>query len=164
MILTYKGLNRLEYPVYLLPSFNWDSADGLLFLDGVVLDDKNMPGETLGLRRLQTSFPVVPLNKAVNTALGIIKHATGQAYIDNIGRVFQYEKTTTAKLKWYKIRKIEKKKTFTRIWLANINFSFDVPRPPPPECMWAGVLHVKGFPWMLYSYSETKQKDTFRKI
>lgn len=164
VILNYKNLNNIEYPVFLLDSDNWSFQDGLLFLDGVVLDDKNMPGETLGIRRLQTSFPIVPLRKCVMDDLGILKNKSLQAYIDSRGRIFEYEKTTTAKLKWSKIRKIEKRETFTRVWLSNINFSFDVPRPPPENCTWAGVLYVCGFPWKLYNYSETKEKDTHRKI
>ena len=41
MVITYKNLHKLVFPVFLLDSGNWDTSDGLLFIDGEVLDDKN---------------------------------------------------------------------------------------------------------------------------
>lgn len=54
MILSFKDISRIKFPVYVLPSSNWQETDGLLFLDGKILDDRNMSGATLGIRRLQT--------------------------------------------------------------------------------------------------------------
>jgi len=54
MALTYSKLNKIKFPIYEMPSDNWSKADGLLFLDDKIVDDKNQSGDTLGLRRLQT--------------------------------------------------------------------------------------------------------------
>ena len=54
MVITYKNLHKLVFPVFLLDSGNWDTSDGLLFIDGEVLDDKNQKRKTLGARRVQT--------------------------------------------------------------------------------------------------------------
>jgi hypothetical protein len=165
MILTYKNLNSIEYPVFILPSSNWDSADGLLYLDGVILDDKNMPGETLGVRRIQSPFQdLVPLKKGIFSPIGILKQTSYTPLIDNLGRCFMYEKTITAPLITHKIRKVEKKGTHSLVWVKDYNFPFQVPRPPPNGITWASVLHICGTPWLLYSYSEFKNKRTFRKI
>ena len=54
MAITYKDIRLVTFPVYALPSGNWYGQDGLLFLDDKILDDKNMKGVNLGMRRLQT--------------------------------------------------------------------------------------------------------------
>ena len=54
MIITYRDIEQITFPVFNLPNGNWQLLDGLLFLDDLILDDKNMKGATLGIRRLQT--------------------------------------------------------------------------------------------------------------
>jgi len=56
------------------------------------------------------------------------------------------------------------KDSATLIRVKGHNSPFTVPRPPEVGYTWAGVLHVQGLPWMLYEYSETKLKDTRRKV
>lgn len=67
-------------------------------------------------------------------------------------------------LKYRKIRKIERKTTASLIWIENWNPPFTIPRPPDSEMLWAGVLFLREYPWIIYEYSETKKKDTRRKI
>ena len=55
-MITYNTIHNLEFPIFLLDSGNWELADGILFLDGQVLDDRNQSGATLGARRLQSPF------------------------------------------------------------------------------------------------------------
>ena len=50
MVITYKTVNKLKFPVFLLSSSNWHLADGLLFLDEKLLDDRNMPGDSMDRR------------------------------------------------------------------------------------------------------------------
>ena len=47
-------LEQIKWPVYVLHSDEIEERDGLLFCDTQIVDDKNMKGETLGIRRLQT--------------------------------------------------------------------------------------------------------------
>ena len=54
MVITYRQFKNLDFPLFILGSSNWELVDGLLLLDGELLDDKNMPGDTLGVRRLLT--------------------------------------------------------------------------------------------------------------
>ena len=68
MIIQYKGINKIKFPVYELSNGNWERIDGLLFLDGKILDDKNQIGDTLGLRRLQTPHKnIMPLKSQIDT-------------------------------------------------------------------------------------------------
>lgn len=164
MVITFRSIKKIEFPVYRLPSSNWEITDGLLFVDDKLADDKNMPGRTLGLRRLQTPFDkLLVLRHKLDTLAGIIKQPSPY-FIDTLGRPFIYEKTQLCSLKYYKISKIEKKEVNAVLWVNGINFPFTIPRPPESGMLWAGILHFHGLPWILYEYSETKLKDTRRKV
>jgi hypothetical protein len=56
MVLTYKDNEKITYPIFPLPSSNWLKADGLVTIDGLILDDKNMDSSSLGHRRLMTPY------------------------------------------------------------------------------------------------------------
>ena len=164
MVITYKTFGHITFPAFLLPSSDWEEQDGLLFIENKLVDDKNMKGKTLGIRRLQTPFKeLLPLKGSVSDALGLIKQRKNY-FIDNDGTPFLYEKTRSASLKYYKIRKVERKNSASVVWLKGINFPFKIPRPPTADTSWAGVLHLSGIPWMLYEYSEFEKSDTRRKV
>jgi len=46
MVITYKQFKKLDFPLFLLESSNWETVDGLIMLDGKVIDERNMTGET----------------------------------------------------------------------------------------------------------------------
>jgi len=163
-MITYRDLTKVTYPAYPLDIDNTQLLDGLLFLDGQIVDDRNMPGKTLGLRRLQSPMKnLYPLNKGALDLVSIIRRPSG-SYIDSLGKMFTYTKTKFVSLKYSKIRKVEAKDTHSVLWISGFNFPFKIPRPPNPKFTWAGILYVNGYPWQLYSYSETKVKDSIRKI
>ena len=165
VVITYRSLSKIKFPVYLLPSDNVFAEDGVVYVDGQVVDDRNMPGSTLGIRRLQSPFRnLVPLKKCVNSFNGVIKNRGNMPYIDCNGVCFIYEKTEMCSLKYHKILRVDRKDTASSIWLKDIHFAFNIPRPPAPEMEWAGVLYFKGLPWKLYDFSEAKLKNTKKKI
>ena len=45
---------NFEFPLYVVHTDEVIEADGILWIEDQVLDDKNMSGKTLGKRRLQT--------------------------------------------------------------------------------------------------------------
>ena len=123
-----------------------------------------MPGGTLGIRRVQTPFTeLLPLRRSLISHVGLLKQ-TKKNFIDSKGVPFTYEKTKFCKLKYYKIRKVELKEVASLLWVHSIRPPFTIPRPPEPEMLWAGVLFLREYPWIIYEYSETKKKDTRRKI
>ena len=163
MVITLRDTKKLKFPVYRIFSSDWEVADGLLFIEGQVADDRNMPGETLGIRRVQTPYKeLYPLKKQINDLNGILKQPTNM-FIDSAGRPFIYEKTKLCKLSYYRIRKIDRKETASVLWLKGITAPFIIPRPPEDGMQWAGILHYHGLPWILYEYSESKKPDTRRK-
>lgn len=166
MVITYSTSRTIKFPVYKIESSNWELADGLLFLEGKLLDDRNMPGETLGIRRIQTPYSkdsLYKLHSAIYSLQGILKQ-NSKTFVDSNGVPFIYEKTVFSELKYYKIKKVERKEVASLLWLEGVNFPFTIPRPPEEGMLWAGVLHFGGLPWVLYEYSEEKLKDTRRKV
>ena len=87
-----------------------------------------------------------------------------KTFIDSRGVPFIYEKTRSCSLKYYRIKRVERKDTASILWLKGISFPFKVPRPPTAELRWAGILHLGDRPWLLYEYSQEKLADTRRKV
>ena len=163
MIITYKKLKNIQFPVYLLPHENWSFSDGLMFLEGKVVDDRNQGAETIGRRRLFTPHDLFPLKNSVDSIQGLLKQ-TVKTFIDTSGRPFIYEKTKRCDLKYFNIKKKELRDTYTLLWLHGVNTPFSVPRPPEPCIFFAGVLLLHGLPWILYEYSDHPKKTTWRKV
>lgn len=164
MVIQYKNINKVRFPVYAMTSDDWHITDGLLFLEGKILDDRNMPGDTLGIRRLQTPHKtLVRLAHQIDDMRGLLK-SNQKTFIDTNGIPFIYEKTEFCKLKYYKIKSILKKESCSLLYLYGVKNPFRVPRPPASEIQYAGVLHYGNLPWILYEYSEERQKDTRRKV
>ena len=104
MVIQYKSLNKIKFPVYVLPSGNWDRQDGLLFLDGKIVDDRNMSGDTLGVRRLQTPHKnVFPLKHNVQrlTLLGVSMLCLIRKFREGKKKEAWREDRTTHKIKVY---------------------------------------------------------------
>lgn len=164
MILTYKDLHRLQFPIYQLPSDNWYKADGVLFIDELVLDEKNMPGDTLGIRRLQSARKdLFPLKQMIRDLPSFIR-AKKKFFIDSKGIPFEYQKTTNSKLKCYKIKRIEKKEVVSILWLYGWPTPFTIPRPPSGSPEYVRMLHISGAPWIVYDYVRRPVKDTYRRV
>lgn len=154
----------LVFPIYVIHSDNVELIDGILWLDDQVLDDKNMEGETLGQRRLQTPMKsIYPLRYMLEDEVAMMRHKR-KTFIDNEGRVFSYEKTKTVKIHYHKIRKREKKGVATVLWLKDCPFPFAEKSPPSEELTWAGVMYLEGFPWKIFNFTEERKKSTWRKI
>lgn len=165
VVITYRSLSKVKFPVYMLPSDNIWKEDGIVYVDGQIVDDRNMSGSTLGIRRIQSPFrELLPLRRSVNSFNGIIKNMGNTTYIDSNGVCFTYEKTVMCTVKYHKIQRVDRKDVGSIIWVKGINFSFDIPRPPAPEMEWVGVLYFKGLPWRLYEFSEAKKNNTKKKI
>lgn len=164
MIITYREFQKLQFPLYPLPSDNWFEADGVLFLNDQVLDEKNMPGETLGVRRIQSRrHDILPLKKAITSIPDLIQCKT-KFFIDNKGFPFIYQKTYNSRLKSYRIKRIERKDVASLLWLQGCSSPFTIPRPPLNNPPFVRILHYKKEPWLLYDYVWSPVKDTYRRV
>lgn len=164
MYRTIKDLSKIRFPVYKLPSMEWYKTDGVLFLDSKVLDDTNMPGETLGIRRIQCGRKdLVKLKRAYPDLVSILS-STNSIFIDNNGVPFKYVRTITSPLKHYKVSSIEHKETCSVVIFKGLATRFTVPRPPYGDPRYARILHYKGSPWLIYDFVVNKGKDSFRRV
>lgn len=164
MVITYKDIQKITFPVFLLGSSDWYYKDGLLFCDGLIVDDTNQTGKTLGSRRAQTPHKdLYSLRRMVSSHNGILKQKQ-KNFIDSLGKPFYYEKTRFTSLRYLKIKRVERKGIASLVWVKGCNSPFTVPRPPSDGYNWAGILHIHEYPWILYEYSQTKLKDTKKKV
>jgi len=66
-----RSLFEINFPVYVVHTDNIELIDGILWIDDQVLDDRNMPGDTLGKRRLQTPMKsLYPLKYMIEDEVG----------------------------------------------------------------------------------------------
>ena len=156
--------DKIKFPVFVVHTDEILFVDGILWIENQVLDDTNMNGETLGLRRLQSPMKsIYPLKSMIKDIRSLLNHQ-GKYYIDTTGRFFRKNKTTTTQLKYHKILRTDKKGIASVLWVKDCPFPFTLERPLEDTETWAGILYRQGMPWILYSTSDKKEKDSWRKI
>lgn len=152
----------MKFPLYVLHSDEVEFKDGLLFCDTQIVDDTNMKGKTLGVRRLQTPHKnLYPLRYMIESYSGLMKHR-GKWFVDTNGKFFRYTKEHKVDIKYKKVTKIERKEVATLIWVEDIPFPFEEKRPNTSP--YVGVAYWQNKPAFLYDFSAEKKKDTWRKI
>jgi hypothetical protein len=160
--LNFRQINRaIKFPIYELPSEDIYSSDGLLFLNGKVLDDRNQLGKTLGQRRLLTPHQKTLLSKSYQTFIDLVqsRHAL---FIDSSGVPFRYDRNKMCTVESRRIKKKVSKGTYTLLYVDKVNNLYYVSRYPAAE-EWAQILYLDQRPWLLYSVSEAELK-TFRRV
>jgi len=156
--------DEIQFPLFVVHTDEITFVDDILWVENFVLDDRNMKGTTLGIRRLQSPMKsIYPLKYMIKDIPAYLQHQ-GKYYIDTLGHFFTKEKNYTAELKYHKILRVDKKLTVSVLWLKDCPFPFTLERPLPESCTWAGILYREGIPWILYDVSEDKKKDTWRKV
>jgi hypothetical protein len=161
----FKDVKNISYPVFKLKENIWYEQDGVLFSgEGKVLDDTNMPGATLGVRRLQCGRKdLLRLRRAYPDFASMLQ-SKATCFIDSKGEPFIYCKTMNSPLVYHKVSKIELKDTCTVIKLAKIPYSFKLPRPPYGDAAWARVLYYRGAPWILYDFASSRGRDSYKRV
>ena len=164
MLVTYKDFRKLKFPLFVLPSDDWYITDNVLFLDGKVVDERNMPGKSLGIRRLQCQrSDLYPLKRIIFSLPELIQCKT-KHFIDVQGKPFTYMKTMNSRLKSYRISRIERKEKASLLHLRGIQFPITIERPPLGEPEYVRMLHLYGEPWLVYNYARSPEKDTYRRV
>lgn len=151
---------------YLNESFNQDNAQ---FSQTIrIVDDRNLPFETLSRRRLQIvadGGALYPIRRAIYFLGDFIKLVrTNVWFIDSTGRYFQYKKTTRAKLRFYKVQNIFPLTGGGAIvQVQSLPQRFKVLFKPKENLTWAGVLELNKVN-ILYGLYPEKYPDTWRAI
>lgn len=174
-------IQSITFPVYPLRPFEkiLKGSQGAVFIqdklgDIYILDDTSKIGN-FGRRRLalrlqladSDTIKLYKLKKSchnLSELLSNVRKVKSKTYVDNTGKVFSYTPSVFVPLKYYKILKVqilEGKRSF--LVLDGLPQKIPVPRPPPDDMNWAGILlsHTGN---ILYEYSDKKLKDSIRKI
>lgn len=133
-----------------------------------VVDDQNLSGETLAKRRLQLTVEEVPLAKLSNAVyfLGdLIKIADPKLwFIDSRGKIFNYKRTTRAKLKFYKVLRLLPINTGgVVVEVEGLSQRFKALYRPTEDKQYVGILHF-GVALILYGFYDQKYDETWRMV
>lgn len=162
------SLFEVEFPIYSITSSYkkiWEDTNVLYIetpYNTYVLDNKNLPGDTVGKRRLQIHNSIVYQPRRVYYNIEQLLHSKDKIYLDSLGRCFKYKKTEVVPLKYHKIKSV------TRTDDGCI-LELDILFPQKVNCRLAygikyvGILHTR-YGYILYSFEEELQKDSRRKI
>lgn len=133
-----------------------------------IIDNKNLVGDTLGLRRLRISKEYIyPLDKAIPNLQILLKYAN-HTFIDTYGKVFTYKKGSKFyKLTYEKIIRVVEYhdgEGSALVYAQGINYPFTVSYYPfVLYDAYIGLIHYKGG-YIYYEVSKEKKKDTRIKI
>lgn len=166
MFRNIKTVQNLQFPVYRIPSNNWDIIDNIVFVDGSPVDDLNRPGESIGIRRKQSGRTDFYKLRNPLFLIGDLIKDKGKDYISSCGVPFTYVKTGFQKLNYLEIAKFEPRNTFTFVWLRGYEVPLEIPRPPTDSgtISWARVLYYKEHPWMIYEFDRFKGRNSRIKV
>lgn len=131
-----------------------------------IVDDKSVQGATLGLRRLViTGVRLFPIRQAMYFLGDLIKIAKQTTwFIDNSGKVFQYRKSSRAKLTAHKIKKVLPLEGMGAIVeVDGLPQRFKCMYAPKPDQYYAGVLRW-GLGYILYGFYDEQFKATHRLV
>lgn len=131
-----------------------------------IVDDTNLSGKTLGLRRLQLhDEKLFPIRTAIYFLADLIKLAKSTTwFIDSSGRVFQYEKNTRAKLVTKAIKQVLPADGLgCVVELQGISSRFKSLQRPSEHQHFARVLKL-GMGFIFYGFCETVKPDSWRMV
>lgn len=164
MEITYKDLNKINFPIFPINTQDLFEQDGLVYLQGNILDDRNQIGKTIGARRLQTPHePLQRLRRSYFNIRGLLTSGKTD-FIDSKGYIFIYRKSKMTKVIYHKISKVQRKESFTLVKLSYYAHPIKLNRPPPVGKPWVGMLYLNKHPWLPYEYSENYCAPKRRKI
>lgn len=142
--------------------------DGEYTYSHQIVDDKNIPAETLGRRRLlldQQGVRLKKLTKALFFLGDVVKLGKkGVWFIDNSGYVFTYVKTRRIPLRFFKVEKFIPIKTGgTLLEIKGIPGRFKTLHNPLSNEKYAGIL-VDGMKYILYGLFTEQHQNTVRAV
>lgn len=164
MEITWRQLPNITFPVYILPSEDVFTTNGLVYSGGRLIDDRGVEGDTLGVRRLRSPYRglFIKFTSIAENISELLSRRRGSLFIDHKGKVFKYKKTVSSKVVYHRILKVEPKGDCSLLYLEGVRVPLRIPRPPPHGIVWAGVMYFKGYPWVLYEYSLERKPDARR--
>ena len=175
-------LSEIVWPVFRLGEKKPEQDSGLVYyythyVDEMnsetatirVVDDQNVPGPTIGLRRLRLKSEhkatLFPIRTAIYFLADLVKLAKSTTwFIDNSGRVFHYEKTTRAKLTTKRIKQVLPAQGLGCVFeLSGIPNRFKAMQRPEEHQHYARVLQL-GMSFIFYGFCDEHKPDSWRMV
>ena len=162
-------LKDIQFPVYAIGKNKrkiWAELN-VVYIEtdnGVyILDNKNLEGNTLGKRRIKIKSDNKYILRKVYYNIEQFLHSKYSTFIDNKGKIFNWEKSIFVPLKYHKVKKVIKYENECVIHLKDINFPQKLNCRLAYGIQYVGVLHTEEG-YILYEYSYKLKKDSRRKI
>lgn len=158
--------NGLVY--YYAERERYEKSESVKTIKYTILDDRNIPHDTLSRRRLVLKNQAVPLAKLTNALyfLGdLIKLADRKTwFIDSLGSIFRYKKSNRARLTFHKIENLIPIPTGgVVVQCVDITTRFKALYPPKPDKTHVGVLTFQKN-HILYGFYDQHYDSTWRMI
>lgn len=176
-------LTEIAFPVYKLGSIEPIRDSGELYFrklrrleddslveTKLVVDNRNLPGFTLAIRRLalleDKEVQLYKLKSAIFFLADLLKLATPKTwFIDANGKTFRYIKTHTVKLIFKPIKRIIPVLSGGAILeIEGLPSRYKCLAKPSEYKKYAGMLHTSSGAYILYGTYDELPKDTRRKI
>lgn len=166
-------LNKLKFPVYAISKNDgiWEHLN-IYYIkvntETLILDNKNLNGDTLGKRRLalKDKTKLYKFSKTINTVIDLIKCKHYPKFIDSNGTVFNYKKSKYVPLIYRKILSSEAVEGLgVTIGVKDIPVKFLTSGFTETALLkaWAGILLIDDG-YLLYEISNELKNDTRRLI
>lgn len=138
--------------------------DGIVFVGGSPIDDRNIESSRLGIRRLKSKYTMEKLNIVCFNFSDLVKRLTRQDnwFIDTSGHIFKYIRTSNEAVKSHYIEKTDLRDTYSVVTLKGIDYPFIV--SSPPRYNYARVLYYKDIPWMILDIEPKYRKPSYKKV
>jgi len=172
-------LKNIRWPVYVLGKHDDIYTDmGVTYIVHSniisILDNKNLNGSTIGIRRLKIDESELYNTKGSIFILADLiesirkKPSNNWVFVDTNGITFKYKKTKFVPLIWRKINKATKLSTITLLNVDKIFQTFELPNSfwskfRCEDNLYLGLLNF-GDHYMIYDISVEYRKDSRRKV
>lgn len=174
------AMSNIRYPIFRLGTNKPNFEKGVSFyyyckdtengerITVRIIDDTNIPGDSLSHRRLRLLMEGVKLFRITNAVYFIgdlVKMARPDVwFIDSNGKIFNYTKSIKARLKFHPISKLlHTKGGGVIVESTDLPTRFKALYMPPNDVKYIGVLHWKQS-LILYGFYHEKHKETWRHI
>lgn len=168
------NLWQIKFPVYKFSVPNFTREGDLSFVESStgelkLVDDKSMPGDSIGIRRLMhqatygaDAYKLYNLNKPLFTIAEMIQNPSNE-YIDSTGKIFKYTKKEFFHVHTYKLYKYVEFQEGYVLYPKGLHCRFFLSRAPELHEQYVQVLHM-GMGFMLYGLSSEDMSVFRRKV
>jgi hypothetical protein len=167
-------LSNIVWPIYAIRSHaSIQTRKNILYITTeygeYVLDNKNLKGNTLGIRRLKLKkqretdkgFTLYPLSSIYYTFEDVLQGAKFKIYIDSIGTLHNFTRKTRRDLKYYKVQKTQVHANSVLCFCRGLTAPILINYIPTKMPLYLGLVKINGS-LQIYELSNKSKPNTWR--